>query len=409
MSQTLATIHNLVAEEGRNILVQQARMDCQLVDMRPPDEERYSPPLARKRTEKPIQVKSEPKRVFSVQTKVGGHRSVGMNVSGGTRRAGSTVDVFRGTTEPKLLEFELEIGILEAETAQGGEGIDYAGEQLMTLGSQIGAHVDRAILGSQLEAPAAQALAAATSFTVTSNAGYLEGETYDHYDDGVYIQSFVVTRIDFPTSFGGVWTINVETALTANIETDDEIYQQGAGTAALRVANLNDVVTSSTQMYGLTTSQFPSGLSLSLTSWDVISARQLSDMIAGQSGEAPTHIVTNRRGITQILGASIDQRRFMDGKMDPWSGLVPMFDDMPIVQCEQASHSTVNFINAKRCEVRQAWAPKFNSGIGAGEFGKGSLIVSEDKLSYKGLGTMGFEFIVDRRRAFGQLTGVGTA
>lgn len=408
--QSISTIHDLVAEDGRDLVYQQARMTSGLLDIRLPSEERYRPKPARARFEKPIEVRRMAREVGTVQVKKGGIRSLGVTSDGATRRTGSAVQFNKGKYDYKIVEGELEIPIGLANTVQGGAGIDFTVEQLSTVGSQFGAHMDRCVLGNQLDAPASTAAAGATTFEVADPSGYIEGEEYDQYTTAdVYTQTFRVTNIAPPTSsLFGNYTITVETALSVQMLTTAKIYQSGGGSSSNRLVSLTDVNTAATQLYGLSTTNFPSGLSVALSSWDNITGRRMGDTIALASGSRPTHIVTSSIGASKIINASVAQRRFSSGDMDPYGGAVPKFDELPIVISEQASAKRLSFINADKCFLHEFWAFECQAdGVGSGGFGASVLKLSEDKTSYKGLMTGGFEFVVNHRRAFGEFTGVG--
>lgn len=408
--QSAATLHNMLAEDGRDLVYQQARLTSGLVDLALPSEERYRPMPARQRKNKPIEVRRKARMVGTVQTKKGTARTGGVTTDGATRRPGSTVQFFKGTYEYKIYEGELEIPIGLINVAQGGDGIDYLDEQLNTLGSQYGSDMDRLVAGPQLAAPDTTASAGATTFAVSDPSGYIEGEEFDDYSSAdAYKQTFRVTNIAPPTSsLFGAWTITVENGLSQSILTTDKIYLFGAGDSTKRLASLTDVCTSSTSMYGLSTTNFPSGTSVALSSWDNITGRRMGDHIALMSGTRPTHIATNSMGASKIINAAVAQRRFTSGDVDVYGNIQLNFDDLPIVVSEQLSPSTIRFINAEKCFVHEFWPFQFQSdGVGNAGFSGASLKLSETKVSYKGLGTAGLEFVVNHRRAFGEFTGVG--
>lgn len=407
-AQSISTLHDLVAEDGRDIVYQQARLTSGLVDIRMPSEERYRPKPAKQRFDRPIISKRIPREVGTVQVKKGGIRSFGVTSDGATRRVGSAVQFNKGRYDFKIVEGELEIPLGVANTAQGGAGIDFVDEQLRTLGSQLGSHVDRAVAGTQLAAPAT-ASGLATTFVTTDPSGYIEGEEYDQYTTAdVYTQTFRVTNIAPPSTLTGNWTITVESTLTSSILTTAKIYQSGGGTSANRLTSLTDVCTAATSMYGLSTTNFPSGLSIALSSWDNISGRRMGDLIALQSGSRPTHIAASSIGASKIMNQSVAQRRFNSGEMDPYGNMVLKFDDLPIVVSEQLSANTIRFINVDKCFLHEFWAFGFQGdGVGTNGFGASVLKLSENNISYKGLGTGGMEFVCNHRRAFGEFTGVG--
>lgn len=407
--QLTSAIHDLVAEDGRDIIYQQARLTCGLVDLALPSEEKYRPKPTKQRYEKPITVKRMAKEVGTVQVKKGGLRSFGVTSDGATRRPGSAVQFSKGKYDPKVVEGELELPLVAAHVVAGGAGIDYVDEQLRTLGSQLGAHLDRAVSGTQLASVSATASAGATTFTTTDPSGLVEGEEVDHYlANDTFAQTFRVTNIAPPATMFGDWTVTVESALAVQILATGKLYQSGGGSSTNRLASLSDVCSSSTSMYGLTTAQFPSGLSLSLSSWDNISGRRMGDLLALQSGSRPTHIATSSIGASKIINQSVAQRRFNSGDMDPYGGAVPKFDDLPIVVSEQLSASTIRFINADKCFLHEFMPFGFVAdGMGANGFGASVLRASETKLSLKGLGQGAYEFVCNHRRAFGEFTSVG--
>lgn len=406
-AQGLSTIHDLVNEDGRDIVYQEARLSSNLVDVQLPSEEQYRPKPAKQRTTRPVTVRNMPRDVGTVQVKKGGLQSFGMTADGAARRAGGAVQFNKGRYEAKILEGELEIPIGVAQVANGGNGIDFVDEQLRTMGSQFGTYLDRAVIGTQLSAP--DSTVSTTSYVVADPSGFVEGEQYDHYSSGdVYQQTIRVLNIAPPSTLTGSWTLTLESTPAISIPNTAKIYQSGGGVSTQRLVSLADVNASGTSLYSLSTTNFPSGLSMALSAWDNISGRRMGDLIAVQSGSRPTHIITNSIGASKIINASTALRRFTSGEMDPYGGAVPKFDDLMIVICEQASASTINWINADKCFVHQFWGFQFQSdGVGQGGFGASVLRVSENNVSYKGFGTFGGEFVCNHRRAFGQFTGVG--
>jgi hypothetical protein len=407
-AQTAATLHNLLAEDGRDLVYQQARLSSGLVDLALPSEEKYRPKPARQRNEKPIEVRRMPRMVGTVQTKKGTGRTGGVTTDGATRRTGSVVQFAKGTYEYKIYENELEVPLGLVNVARGGEGIDFLMEQLHTTGSQYGADIDVLIDGAQLSAP--DSTATGTTITITDPSGYIEGEEYDHYTTGdAYQQTFRVTNIAPPSSsLFGAWTLTVESTLSVSILTTAKIYPYGAGDSTKRTASLTDVCTAATSMYGLSTANFPSGLSIALSAWDNLTGRRMNDTLAVLSGSRPTHIATNSLGASKIINASVAQRRFTSGDMDVYGGAVPKFDELPIVVSEQLRSTKIKFINAEKCFVHEFWPFGFQAdGVGNQGFSPSILKLSENKVSYKGLGTAGIEFVCNHRRAFGEFTGVG--
>lgn len=409
MVDTLNSIHDLIAEDGRDIVYDQARMSSGLVDLPMPSDKGHRSKPARKRMEKPISVKRMAQRVGTVQVKKGGHSAFGVTSDGAARRTGSSISLSKGTYEAKLIEGALVLPLAITKVAAGGEGVDFADENLRTLGRQYGQHLDRAVAGTRLAAPTS-ASGTDTNFDVADPSGYVEGETFDHYlANDTFVESFVVTNIAPPSaSLNGDWTITVSANLGTTIGTDAKIYQSGGGTAANRLASLTDVCTAATQMYGLSTTAFPSGISVALSSWDNISGRKMGDLIAQQSGERPTHIVTSSLGKSKILNAQLANRRFNSGNVDPYGDVVAMFDELPIIVSEQLSPNTIRFINADACFLHEFWSFGFdNDGVTSGGVAPSGLKLSQTAQAYLGLGTAGVEFVVNHRRAFGEFTSVG--
>jgi Ca2+/Na+ antiporter len=411
--QVLSELHDLVSEFGRDMITQQARMSQNVVDMTPPSQENPQTKPANKRMERPISVKRKAVQVGTVQVKNGGIGSMGTTADAGTRRASSAVKLFKGTYNGVIVEGTIEFPQQSVRTARGGDGIDLFEEQVKTFGSQYGVYLARSILGSQVDNPTSNVLAAATSFTVDDPSGYIIGEVYDQYNTGgTFIQSWRVSNIEI--AFDLTATITLSEALVSGITAaSDAIYLSGQGSSATRMQNLKNVSDSATLMYGLAVANFPSGLAVStVAAWGNSDGRRMMDVIAVQSGSRPTHIIANSVGASKIVNSAQAQIRFVPGtssELDAYGGYnVPMFNGVPVIVDEQQGSTTFDFINADACFLHEFYpfGPDIDGG-GQGEMGRSSLQLSREKYSYELRCSSAQEFVVNHRRAFGRFTGVG--
>lgn len=409
--QVLSELHDLVSEFGRDMITQQARMSQNIVDIMPPSQERQDTKPANKRMERPISVKRKSTQVGTVQVKNGGIGSMGTTADAGTRRAASAVKLFKGTYNGVIVEGTVEFPMQAVRTARGGDGIDLFEEQVKTFGSQYGVYLSRSVLGSQVDNPTANVAIAATSFTVDDPSGYVIGEVYDHYDSAnVFVQSFRVTNVTI--AFDLTATISFAALSDAIVAADDSIYLSGQGNSNNRLQNLKNVNDSGTQMYGLSTTNFPSGLAVSsVASWSNEDGRRVMDVVAVASGSRPTHIIANSIGASKIVNSAQAQIKFVPGvtkELDAYGGFnVPMFNGVPVIIDEQQASSTFDFINAEACFLHEfyAFGPDLDGG-GQGEMGRSSLKLSENKYAYELRCSSAQEFVVNHRRAFARMTGV---
>lgn len=412
--QVLSELHDLADEFMRDLVTQQARMTQNLVDLTPPSQEAQSARPAGKRTERPISVKRNAKQqVGTVQVKNGGIGSLGTTADAGTRRAASAVKMFKGTYNPVIVEGTVEFPIASVRIAKGGDGIDLFEEQVKAFGSQYGVYLARSLLGSQVDNPLSNVSAAATSFTVDDPSGYIIGELYDHYNaGGALVQSFRVSNVAI--AFDLTATITVSAALTDAITAaTDAIYLSGQGSSSTRLENLKNVCDSGTQMYGLSTTNFPSGLAVSsVAAWGNSDGRRVMDVVAVQSGSRVSHLVANSIGASKIVNAAQSQIRHIPGtssELDAYGGYsVPLFNGVPVIIDEQQASTTIDFINADECFLHLFYdfGPDVAGG-GQGEMGRSSMRLSDTKYSYELPCSAAMEFVVKHRRAFARMTSLG--
>jgi hypothetical protein len=411
--QVLSELHDLVSEFGRDMVTQQARLSQNLVDLTPPSQENQNTKPANKRMERPISVKTKATQVGSVQVKSGGIGSMGTTADAGTRRAASAAKMFKGTYNGVVIEGTIEFPQQSVRTARGGDGIDLFEEQVKTFGSQFGVYLSRSLLGSQVDNPTANVAVAATSWTVDDPSGSVIGDVYDQYNSGgTFIQSFRVSNV--AVAFDLTATITVSAALSDAITAaSDEIYLSGQGSSSTRLENLKNVCDSGTQMYGLSTTNFPSGLAVSsVNAWSNADGRRMMDIIATVSGSRPTHIIANSVGASKIVNSAQAQIRFIPGtsqELDAYGGFnVPMFNGVPVIIDEQQASTAFDFINADACFLHlfYPFGPDVDGG-GQGEMGRSALQLSREKYSYELRCSTAAEFVVNHRRAFGRFTSVG--
>lgn len=412
-TQVLSELHDLVDEFGRPMIAQQARMSQNLIDVPLPSEESYGTKPANKRMERPIGVKRKATQVGTVQVKNGGIGSMGTTADAGTRRASSAVKMFKGTYNPVIVEGTIEFPAAAVRVARGGDGIDLFEEQVKTFGSQFGVYLARSVIGSQVGNPTSNASIGDTSFTVDDPSGWIIGEVYDQYTSGgTFVQSFRVSDLAI-TALDGTATVTLSAALTDGItEASDLIYLSGQGASATRLQSLANVVNSATQMYSLSTTNFPSGLSISsVTSWSNAEGRRMMDVLAVVSGSRPTHIVANSIGASKIVNSAQAQIRFVPGQsqeLDAYGGFsVPMFNGVHVIIDEQQASTNYDFINADAAWLHEFYG--FGPDVDGGSQGgmeRSSMQLSHTKYSYELKCSGAYEFVCNHRRAFGRFTGV---
>lgn len=409
--QVLSELHDLTAEFGRPVVYQQARESQNIVDLKLPTGGRGGGSSAMsgggERFERPVKVKHKAEKVGTVQVKNGGVGSLGTTADAGTRRAASSLKLHKGKYDPVVVEGTIEFPGATVRVARGGDGIDIFEEVVPTFGRQFGMYYARSWLGSRIQTPAAGAAVAATTWSITDSSGYLIGEQVDIYTTADVFKE-TVRILDVSLTFDTAMTVTLQDPLVNAVLSTDKIYLSGQGSSTTRLQSQLNAVDSTAAMYTLTTTQFPSGLTKSLPSWDNQSGRRMGDVLARASGERPTDIIANSVGASKIVNASVPQRRFADGKMDPYGGWQPMFDGMPIIVDEQQSDTTLDFINRNKCWVHcfYDFAPDNITGASSGSAGREALILNRQKYTYDLPMSGGFENVWEQRRAFGRFTDV---
>lgn len=413
--QVLSDLEDFMAEDGRNVIHQQAGMVQNTLAFNLPMEEDYDVPPASKRLARPIALK----RGMGGQTRVnvvyGGAGSFGTYDDNSARPEGVGIAVAGANKQPVLVGDTLKFSLSEIELANGGDDqtIDKFIATTKAHGSLVGATLARSCINPQVDEPSADVSIGATTMTVQAVAGYLVGGLYEVRVDatGALVGKFRVA--DISIAFDLTAVITFESALTFAIDVSEQsIWLNGQGDSTKRIGSIADATDSTVNLYGLDeTTEFPAGLSTSVGgAFSNADAKKLDSIITAQ-GNVPSHWLTSPHGRDKILNAQQDNVRFIAGdakhKYDPFNdSSVPEFNGHPIIACPQADDTTIDLGDFDLVEFREhvPYGPLARGG--RTEMGKGALVDSEDSFSYK-LRMHGFyALVLTKRSAFGRLTNV---
>jgi hypothetical protein len=395
--QTTSALAELFNQYGRNIVYNQFMTYAPLYD------------------KKLIPRKNTNGELYAVTVRKGEQASAGFIADGGTRAPSSAIQFAKGVATYKILDMPVTFQLGQIRTAKGKAGIDVFKENLKAAGRTAARLYDRSIQDHTLALPAGNVAAGQTTLTVTDASGWREGATVQQLNAGLaVIDTFEVTNIS--TSYSGSTVVTFSPALTVGLTVaTDFLVIQGSASSSNRPLNLSDVNNSATSMYGLSTTDFPTGLAVpgsDVSTWSNEDGLQLHKVIQTRSGGSDrcTHILCSPIGKARIINAVQPQMRFAEGNAtrDPYS-FRPEFDGMVIIEDTNTKDSRYDYLNTEYLEIAEfwPWGPDSDGieGRGTSSF-ENALKVERDTYSAVMLASMGFELICTYRRAFGAFTGI---
>lgn len=409
---------SLMAVYGREVVHQQAGLDQNTVAFDMPMEEDYEVPMAKDRLARPIRLERGEAGLLEVAVETGTVANIGMYSDLGARPAGKGRPVLEGSTKRGLLAGSLKFGVEELDFVDGnGSGGNRAvNKRLATLrafGSGIGAFLARSLIDRTVDEPTANVAAAATTMTVQDSGGYIEGQTYEWrvIATGALVGTFVVAKIDI--NLDGTALVTFEDALAAQITVATEaIYLLGQGDSTKKIGDLTEVVDSTAALYGLTTTQFPTGTVENVSgAWSNEDGKRGCSLLRKRD-VGPTHWYGGPDAIDKIIFAQGDNVRFIagNGTLDPFDDAqVPEFNGLPAIACPRGGSDTSIFLgNFEHFYLREhvAIRPR-KAAAGRGTMGaEDTLLNNSDEFSVKVNFDGWYSSICTKRRAFLQYTNV---
>lgn len=414
--QDLDDLEFLLRRRGNAMVHQQAQFVQNTIDWDlPVGEEDAQPP--EEGVKRPIKVNRDEPGVDVVNVQKGGTSGAGAYADGTPRPTGGGRPKHQGRAKPVMFSALVQFNLGEIDIANGsGDGIDAHLNTVRAHGSMVGALLARSVNNPQVAEPAADVLATVTSITVPEMNGYIEGASYDVVVDatGVLIGTFEADTV--AGAFDGSAVISFPNGATLGFAIDvseQSIYLRGQGDEDLRYGNLADFTDDTVDLYGLTTAtQFPAGIEEDLSGpWENATGKNAVSILTPFC--KPKAWLTTPLDRDKIVNAQEDNVRFLVGmgssKGDPFKDfMIPEFAGLPVIACPQAVSGDVVLGDFDMCELREhvPYAPQKAQGIGAGDWGKASLLPSELLHAYKMPCRGWYRFITPMRRAFLRITNV---
>lgn len=390
MAQVLSVLHDLIDEFGRDRINEQANIGSSLIK------------------EGGIKVKSKPTSVGTIQTKNGGFGSFGTVTDGGTIYAADSIDFSKGKYDPIPTVGEILFPATAVRVASAGDGLDLFNESMETAGRQAFQLLDRSILSHQAGATSG-ITAGNSSFTATDPSAYKPGYSYDVYTSAdVYVETFRILSVVIDST--GTATVTLTSAAVNTWASTVKVYLRGQGSSTQRMANLKDVCTSGTALYGLSTTAFQSGEdNSSVVSWSNEEGGAMIDRVVARSGMRPTHLVVNSVGRRRVMNALLDQKQFIGGTHDIY-GFKPEFDGLPLLLDENQLSSVVDFINKDAWYLHEFY--KFGpdqDGGGQGSMGsRSALRLDNARHAYVCRISGAYEVAVKQRNCFARFSALAS-
>jgi hypothetical protein len=414
MAFSYSALKDLLAEDGRDDLLDQVENSTALVDFKMADD-------GAKNQNKVFEVMRSTD-AGRVQVDNSGFASGGFVSDGGTRRVAKQGTYASGTYGYAMLALELEYPEGIVRVARGGDGIDLYEQAMAKGGRQFARMAERAIVGHELALPEnAETAGSNVVVEVTSIAGFQVGGLVDIYAANGTTLKQSDAEVTVVTDDGdGTGAVTIAT-LSTNLLTTDRIFIAGsnganavASASTPRCVNLQDITTAATAMYaGLAAADQPSGtLDSTTTSWSSAAGKRLMARVFRACGEKPTHLIADPYQEQKIYESQNQTLRHSPG--DTLDAYAPRmeFDGCPVVVCNSQNSKRVDFVNAKKhsAKLHVFWEPSpVGDGGSSAGWSRESLQLSQSRHAWWLPISSGLNMRVPRRNAFGAMNNLSAA
>lgn len=401
MTITISQISSLVGRYTNEVVNEQANLEAPMVG------------------QGVIKKLNKPDKIGIVNVKAGELNSVQFIGDAGTLPTGSDVQPAQGTYNPIGLFGRISIPRIAASVASSlDDGIDIVKEEMESCGRALGRQLGRGIFGSSLGSPAAQVTAASTSFTVADPSPWRVGMAFEVYNGSSAIEGnaqatlLYVTNVSIPADGVGNSTITfVGTNSGGNAsqwETTYTFYLRGSGASASRMTSLADV-TAASSLYGLanTSNEWSGSLDSSSTALTIPAMRALLTTVVRRRGKKPSHVIVNRRNAQRYSDQLLNNRRFMQGKMDAVGGSAYEFEGIQVFEDENCGDADLFYFNDQdvKLHVFKDFAPDVDGAASKG-MNRSAVLVSDSSLVYD-VQVLGiFNLRAERRSGIGRMSAI---
>jgi hypothetical protein len=361
---------------------------------------------------------TKPDKVGIVNIKAGEMAGVKFLADGTTLPQGRDKTIVQGSYLPVALLERIRIPRMAAMLASSAsDGVDIVKEQMDTAGQTLGRTLERGIFGSQIGSPVATVTAGSTSFLVADVSPYRVGMGLEVWNGSTAVEG---------TSEASLITV---TKVTPNEEGDSTIEFSGSGSGGgnaiqwlttytfhLRgskdlnatLISLADVCSTNTLLgVAATSNEWHGNTVAGSQPLTVGLLRQSITSIVRRRGEKPSHFICNRKNEERYSNLLLNNRRFMEGKMDARGTAAVEIEGIPLFQTENLGDSEGYLFNDKdvKLHVFRDFAPDFD-GKARKEMGAAAFMVSDNEFVYDVQVWGAFQLRPERRNGCLRFTGL---
>lgn len=373
MTITVSQISSLVGRFTNSVVNEQANLSCPFVG------------------KGIITKKKIADKIGVVNIKAGELSSAGTLADAGTLPTGDDVQPAQGTYLPVAFYGRMAIPRIAAKLASSlDDGIELVKEEMESCGATLGRILGRAIFAPTLPSILANVSVNDTTFTVASPAGFRQGMAFEVWNGGTAIEGNTeatklrVTNVSIPVD-GSPSTITFTGSgpgAAVAWTTAYTLYLRG--TKLNPCVSLADVASTSTiySMVG-TTNEWSGNSDSTTTTMSVTALRRMLTLTKRRRGERPDYIVSNSVNEQRYSDLLINNRRFMNGKMDAVGGAGFDLEGVPWFTDENVDDTDVFYHNQKDVTLHQFqdFQPEIDGGKQTG-MNMGAYLVSSTTLTY---------------------------
>ena len=414
MAFSYSALTNLLAEDGRDDLIDQIDNETTIVDWKMPEGGKKNPT-------KVFAKMVRPEEVGRVQIDNSGMTNVAYQVDGATRNAAVQLTYASGNYGFSIITGDLEFPAGILQVARGGNGIDLYMEAMGKAARQLARTSERAVIDHSLAAvEGTESIGSNVVVEIDDISGFRTGGgLVDIYaSNGTTVKQLNAVTGALVDDGDGTGSI-VITNLTANLVAGDLMYlaaSAGGATPAGSVRNVNirDIMNSSVALYSnLAVSDQPAGtLDSTTTAWGNAAGKRMIQRIFAQCSQSPDVILAHPYQVQKIYESQNPSLRFAPGDTLDTYGPNMKFDGCTVIQSNSAKPKSAMFLNTKEhvTKMHVFWEPQPQTDGGKnGGWSRESLQLSQVNFSWKLFLSMGFNLRVPRRNAHGMFTNLNAA
>ena len=414
MAFSYSALTNLLAEDGRDDLLDQIDNETVIVDWKMPEGGRKNP-------QKVFEKMLRPEEVGRVQIDNSGMTNVTFQTDGAARGSAVQLTYASGNYGFAIITGDLEFPIGILGPARGGNGIDLYKSAVAKAGKQLARVSERALIDHSLAASEnAESIGSNVVVEIDDISGFRTGGgLVDIFaSDGVTVRQLAAVTGALVDDGDGTGSI-VITTLSANLSAGDLFFLAAAAGGAspagsIRNVNIRDICNSAVPLYSnLAATDQPAGvLDSTTTAWGNAAGKRMIQRIRAASSSSPDVLLVHPYQAQKVYESQNPNLRFSPGDtMDVYKPSLS-FDSCKVIESNSAKPKSAMFLNTSEhiAKLHCFWepGPQVDGGKN-GSWSRESLQLSQINYSYKLFLSLGMNLRVPRRNAHGMFTALNAA